>query len=82
MDGANDRQHIDQVVDALEIGVGSAVDRDTLAAVVEADFGRYSSTARITAFVPIFVERDVRARLQKHRNARKRPIPPKVSPRS
>jgi hypothetical protein len=82
MDGANDRQHIDQVVDALEIGVGGAVDRDTLEAVVEADFDRYSSTARITAFVPIFVERDVRARLQKHRVTRTRPAAPKVSSRS
>lgn len=70
MDGASDRQQIEQVVDALETGVGSAVDRDILAAVVEADFDRYAATARIKAFVPILVERDVRARILKHRVTR------------
>ena len=52
MDRGSDRLQIDQVVDALETGVGSAVDRDILAAVVEADFDRYAATARIKAFVP------------------------------
>jgi len=70
MDGDSDRIQIEQVVDALETGVGSEVDRDILAAVVEADFDRYSATARIKAFVPILVERDVRARILKHRMTR------------
>ena len=70
MDGDSDRIQIEQVVDALETGVGSEMDRDILAAVVEADFDRYSATARIKAFVPILVERDVRARILKHRMTR------------
>jgi hypothetical protein len=82
MDGGSDRQRIDQVVDALESGVGSALERDVLAAVVEADFGRYESTARITAFVPILVERDVRARILKHRVTRAQQRATKLSPRA
>ncbi len=49
------------VVEALE-GRVDAVDRDTLIAVVEADFRRYDG-ARIKDFVPVLVERDVRAQL-------------------
>ncbi len=67
MDSGSDRQRIEQVVRALETGVGNAVDRDILAAVVKADFDRYAATARIQAFVPILVEREVRARILKHR---------------
>jgi hypothetical protein len=66
MNGAITRVHIERVVDALETGVGSEMDRDILAVVVEADFGRYATTARIKDFVPILVERDVRERILKH----------------
>ena len=82
MDGDTDRQQIDQVVDALESGVGSAVERDVLAAVVEADFDRYASTARIKSFVPILVERDVRARILKHRVTRAQQRATRVSTRT
>jgi hypothetical protein len=82
MDGDTDRQQIDQVVDALESGIGSAMERDVLAAVVEADFDRYASTARIKSFVPILVERDVRARILKHRVTRAQQRATRVSART
>lgn len=66
-DGPTDdaaRTRVERVVDALADERGN-IDRDTLAVVVEADFLRYSSTARVQDFVPVFVERDVRARLRR-----------------
>lgn len=53
---------IERVVLSLESRDAPGVDHDTLTAVVEADFRRYDS-ARIKDFVPVLVERDVRARL-------------------
>jgi hypothetical protein len=55
---------VERVVEALADECGN-IDRDTLTVVVEADFRRYSSTARVQDFVPVFVERDVRARLRR-----------------
>jgi hypothetical protein len=51
------------VVDALEARFGDVVDRQTLDAVVQADFSRYAQ-ARVKDFVPVLVERDVSARLR------------------
>jgi hypothetical protein len=69
-----DRKQIDRVVDAIASDELATVDRDTLTAVVEADFHRYETRARFTDFVPVLVERDVRARLRKHRiRTRRRP---------
>jgi len=69
-----DRKQIDRVVDAIASDELAVVDRDTLTAVVEADFHRYVARARFTDFVPVLVERDVRARLRKHRiRTRRRP---------
>jgi hypothetical protein len=74
MHAPGDRKQIDRVVDAIAADELATIDRDTLTAVVEADFHRYSSRARFTDFVPVLVERDVRARLQKHRaRPRRRP---------
>jgi hypothetical protein len=68
------RKQIDRVVDAIAADELATVDRDTLTAVVEADFHRYAARARVTDFVPVLVERDVRARLRKHRaRGRRRP---------
>ena len=68
------RQQIERVVDALVSDELATVDRETLTAVVEADFHRYTTRARVTDFVPVLVERDVRARLRKHRGrTRRRP---------
>lgn len=57
------RQHIDRIVDTLE-EENATVDPATLRAVVEADFHRYEATAKFLDFVPVFVERDVRAQLR------------------
>lgn len=61
---------IERVVLSLESRDDPGVDHDTLTAVVEADFRRYDS-ARIKDFVPLLVERDIRARLR-HLHARSR----------
>ena len=75
MHAPEDRKQIDRVVDAIASDELATVDRDTLTAVVEADFHRYSARARFTDFVPVLVERDVRARLRKHRaRTRRRPV--------
>ena len=62
--------HVRRVVDALESEVENEVDRETLTAVVEADFQRYVAQAKFTDFVPVLVERDVRDRVRRHRRAR------------
>ena len=61
---------IERVVESLESRADPGVDHDTLTAVVEADFRRYDS-ARIKDFIPLLVERDIRARLV-HLRARTR----------
>ncbi len=53
-------QRVLRVVAELERRVGAGMDRDLLTAAVEADFHRYDS-ARIKEFVPVLVEREVRA---------------------
>jgi hypothetical protein len=74
MHAPGDRKRIDRVVDAIASDELATIDRDTLTAVVEADFHRYATHARFTDFVPVLVERDVRARLRKHRSrTRRRP---------
>lgn len=70
-----ERKQIDRVVDAIASDDLGTVDRDTLTAVVEADFHRYATQARFTDFVPVLVERDVRARLRKHHRSRARRRP-------
>jgi hypothetical protein len=72
MHAPEDRKQIDRVVDAIAADELGAIDRDTLTAVVEADFHRYAARASFTDFVPVLVERDVRARLRKHRNRTQR----------
>ena len=54
---------IESVVRALHLRFGSAVELTTIAAEVEYEVASYSA-ARITDFVPILVEREVRARLR------------------
>jgi hypothetical protein len=62
--------HVRRVVDALERDVEHDVDRETLTAVVEADFQRYAARAKFTDFVPVLVERTVRDKLRRHRRSR------------
>jgi hypothetical protein len=62
MNDAKTQHAIERVVGLLEAGVGRDEDHDALHAEVEADFGRYDG-ARITDFVPVLVENDIRARI-------------------
>ncbi|MGZ4688967.1 MAG: three-helix bundle dimerization domain-containing protein [Acidimicrobiia bacterium] len=68
MNDAKNRQAVDRVVDALEVGVGRVVDHDRLLAAVEADFRRFDG-ARIRDFVPVLVENDIRARIMGSRDS-------------
>jgi hypothetical protein len=59
---SNDR--VGSVVRSLLARFGTAVEAATIAAEVEAEFAVYYSKARVTDFVPIFVERSVGSRLR------------------
>jgi hypothetical protein len=63
-------RRVERVVTALESRVDAGLDHETLTALVEADFHRYDA-ARITDFVPVLVERDVRVLLERPRSARR-----------
>jgi hypothetical protein len=69
MPESNPTQHVQQDVEVGRISSDLAsqfrqVDRDTIEAVVRVEFQR-RSTAPIQDFVPIFVERALRQRLQR-----------------
>lgn len=55
-------QRVESVVRSLQAGFDDTVDAARITAEVEAEFDTYSEV-RVTEFVPIFVERRVRARL-------------------
>jgi hypothetical protein len=58
---------IDSVVAAIGAEYPDQIDHETLHAMVEADFERYTANAKIIDFIPVFVERDVRERLARRR---------------
>jgi hypothetical protein len=66
MNDAKNRRAVDRVVGLLEAGVAGAVAHDALEAAVEEDFRRYDG-ARITVFVPVLVENDIRGRILRSR---------------
>jgi hypothetical protein len=51
-----------RVMTSLEAQFGEAVDQHVLQAVVDADFALYEN-AHVKDFVPVLVEKDVRARI-------------------
>ena len=70
MESENEQLQVERVVAAIESDEGPEIDHETLIAVVEADVHRYASTATVTDFIPVLVEKDIRARIRRHREAR------------
>jgi hypothetical protein len=57
----DDPRHIEQVVESLHAQLGAAVPITKIRVEVEADFAAYEQAA-VRTFIPILVERSVRAR--------------------
>ena len=55
-------QRVESVVQSLQVGLEDTVEVSLIEAAVEAEFDSFAE-ARVGDFVPIFVERHVRARL-------------------
>ena len=57
---------VDDIVGSLHVSFGGAVDIETITEAVERELTRYAD-APIRDFVPLLVERDVRAHLREQR---------------